>query len=156
MITIQQETFSIELITEKIRRSSKNIGAIVTFVGYVRDFDKDEHKKLFSMKLEHYSGMTEKILADIDKKANSRWALTATEIIHRVGELEPTEPIVCVAVASKHRNDAFDAARFIIDFLKTDAPFWKKEKTNKGEYWVDDKDSDHKQKKSWSRTSEKS
>ena len=101
------------------------------------------------MDLEHYPGMTEKVLEDIEEKANERWSLSAIEIVHRVGKLKPSDPIVCVAVASQHRDNAFDAARFIIDFLKTEAPFWKKEFTDHGSYWVNEKESDHKQKMSW-------
>jgi molybdopterin synthase catalytic subunit len=93
--------------------------------------------------------MTEKVLQTIEKKAFSKWDLSAVRIVHRVGILKLNDPIVAVVVASPHRNNAFDACRFIIDFLKTEAPFWKKEVTNKGAYWVEDKKSDLKQSISW-------
>ena len=156
MISIQSESFSVEHISNKIRADNNNIGAVVTFVGYVRDFEKNDGKTLSSMELEHYPGMTEKVLEDIEKKALKKWKLSAIDIVHRVGKLKPSEPIVCVAVASQHRDNAFEAARFIIDFLKTEAPFWKKEITSNGDYWVEDKGSDYQQKMSWSRTEEKS
>ena len=149
MVTIQSKDFSIEHIANKVRGNNSNVGAVVTFVGYVRDFDKKDSKHLINMNLEHYPGMTEKVLEDIEEKANERWSLSAVEIVHRVGKLKPSDPIVCVAVASQHRDNAFDAARFIIDFLKTEAPFWKKEFTDNGSYWVNEKESDHKQKISW-------
>ena len=136
MVTIQSKDFSIEHISNKVRGNNSNVGAVVTFVGYVRDFDKKDSKHLINMDLEHYPGMTEKVLEDIEEKANERWSLSAIEIVHRVGKLKPSDPIVCVAVASQHRDNAFDAARFIIDFLKTEAPFWKKEITNDGSEWV--------------------
>ena len=136
MVTIQSKDFSIEHISNKVRGNNSNVGAVVTFVGYVRDFDKKDSKHLINMNLEHYPGMTEKVLEGIEEKANQRWSLSAVEIVHRVGKLKPSDPIVCVAVASQHRDNAFDAARFIIDFLKTEAPFWKKEITNDGSEWV--------------------
>ena len=149
MVTIQSKNFSIEHISNKVSGNNSNVGAVVLFVGYVRDFDKKDSKHLINMNLEHYPGMTEKVLEGIEEKAKQRWSLSAVEIVHRVGKLKPSDPIVCVAVASQHRDNAFDAARFIIDFLKTEAPFWKKELTDQGSYWVDEKESDHKQKMSW-------
>ena len=155
MITIQSKVFSIDHVLNKIYSDKTQIGAIVTFVGYDRDFGEDNEKKLIAMEVEHYPGMTEKVLQDIESKAKKRWKLSATEIIHRVGRLDLSEPIVCVAVASKHRDDAFEAARYIMDFLKTEAPFWKKEITSIGNYWVTDKYSDHIQKSSWNDDIEK-
>jgi len=149
MVKIQKEDFSIEKMTTEVKALGSHIGAIVSFIGYVRDFDVSENKILLDMHLEHYPGMTEKVLNDIEKKAFSRWDLSAVTIVHRVGVLKSNDPIVAVIVASPHRNNAFDACRFIIDFLKTEAPFWKKESTDSGDYWVEDKKSDLKQKQSW-------
>jgi len=149
MVEVQKEVFSIEEITSEVKALGSHIGAVVSFIGYVRDFDVSENKMLLEMRLEHYPGMTEKVLQTIEKKAFSKWDLSAVRIVHRVGILKLNDPIVAVVVASPHRNNAFDACRFIIDFLKTEAPFWKKEVTNKGAYWVEDKKSDLKQSMSW-------
>lgn len=111
-----------------------SIGATAVFVGTLRDFNQGE--KVAAMTLEHYPGMTEKYLRAVCSEAAGRWALSDILVIHRFGELSPGEPIVLVAVSSAHRDDAFAACRYIIDELKTRAPFWKKEKTAEGERWV--------------------
>ena len=103
------------------------------------------------MNLEHYPGMTEKTLIKIELNAKSRWSLEDVFIIHRVGKLLPTEPIVAVVVASQHRKNAFEACEFIIDFLKTDAPFWKKEISDKGEVWVSERQEDIIKKTNWNK-----
>jgi len=117
-----------------------NVGAIVSFIGQVRDFSDGETIK--TLTLEHYPGMTEKALESIEEQAKTRWDITDSLIIHRVGTLQPLEQIVFVAVSSAHRGEAFKACEFIMDFLKTQAPFWKKEATNSGERWVEAKLSD--------------
>ena len=115
-------------------------GGVVGFVGYVRDFNDGD--PVSGMWLEHYPGMTEKALADIVEQAQARWLLHEVHVLHRVGQLEPGEPIVFVGVASAHRQAAFEANNFIMDYLKTRAPFWKRETTPQGERWVDAKHSD--------------
>lgn len=116
------------------------IGAVVTFVGYVRDYNDGQDVR--GMFLDHYPGMTEKALAGIVAEAEERWLLLRVEVLHRVGRLEPGEPIVFVGTASAHRQVAFDACNFIMDYLKTRAPFWKKEDTPEGERWVEGRASD--------------
>ena len=149
-VSIQQVPFSSESTISKMRASNLSIGAVVTFTGFVRDlYDNNDLKKLEQLELEHYAGMTEKMLSLIESEANKRWPLEAIEIVHRVGILMPGEPIVLVAVASKHRHDAFEACQFIIDYLKVEAPFWKKEKTNEGGYWVNELEEDREKKYLW-------
>ena len=151
-ICIQKDLFNIEKIISNLRKNKPSIGAIVSFIGYVRDFNKDINtKKLKHMELEHYPGMTEKTLIKIELNAKSRWSLEDVFIIHRVGKLLPTEPIVAVVVASQHRKNAFEACEFIIDFLKTDAPFWKKEISDQDELWVENRLEDHQKKASWNK-----
>jgi len=120
--------------------ANHNIGGLCSFVGLVRDMAGDEI--ISSMTLEHYPGMTEKALAEIETKAQSRWPLEASLIIHRYGKLDPGDQIVLVAAASAHRGAAFEACHFLIDWLKTQAPFWKLEKTPRGGQWVNARDSD--------------
>ena len=151
-ICIQKDLFNIEKIISNLRKNKPNIGAIVSFIGYVRDFNKDINtKKLKHMELEHYPGMTEKTLIKIELNAKSRWSLEDVFIIHRVGKLLPSDPIVAVVVASQHRKNAFEACEFIIDFLKTDAPFWKKEISDQDELWVENRLEDHQKKASWNK-----
>lgn len=121
-------------------RSHPAIGAIVCFVGLVRDFS--ENSGVEAMTLEHYPGMTEKSLAKIVAEAEGRWTLNGVRVIHRVGRLEPGDQIVFVAVASAHRGEAFAACEFIMDWLKTSAPFWKREETPAGARWVEARASD--------------
>ncbi|MDC0127497.1 molybdenum cofactor biosynthesis protein MoaE [Methylophilaceae bacterium] len=149
-ICIQKKLFNLEKIISDLRENKPNVGAIVSFIGYVRDFNKDINtKKLKHMNLEHYPGMTEKTLINIELNAKSKWSLEDVFIIHRVGKLLPSDPIVAVVVASQHRKNAFEACEFIIDFLKTDAPFWKKEISDQDELWVENKLEDHQKKASW-------
>lgn len=149
-VSIQEAIFSSETVISKMRASNLSIGAVVTFTGFVRDlYDDKDLKKLEQLELEHYAGMTEKMLTLIESEANQRWALEAIEIVHRVGVLMPGDPIVLVAVASKHRHEAFEACHFIIDYLKVEAPFWKKEKTNEGDYWVNVREDDRLKKTQW-------
>ena len=151
-ICIQKDLFNIEKIISNLRKNKPSIGAIVSFIGYVRDFNKDINtKKLKQMNLEHYPGMTEKTLIKIELNAKSRWSLEDVFIIHRVGKLLPSDPIVAVVVASQHRKNAFEACEFIIDFLKTDAPFWKKEISDQDELWVENRMEEQQKKASWNK-----
>jgi molybdopterin synthase catalytic subunit len=142
MVLIQQEPFSFEEILHDVKSKNNNIGAVTSFIGYVRDFDDKPEDKLDHLDIEHYEGMTQKALQAIEKSAHNKWDLIETRIIHRVGVIQLNEPIVFILVASKHRDNAFDACRYIIDYLKTEAPFWKKEVSNIHSLWVDQKESD--------------
>mgnify|MGYP006146336549 CR=1 FL=1 len=149
-ICIQKDPFDIEKIISNLRKNKPTIGAVVSFIGYVRDYNKDINtKKLKQMELEHYPGMTEKALVEIELNAKTRWILEDIFIIHRIGTLLPGDPIVAVVVASQHRKNAFEACEFIIDFLKTDAPFWKKEISDQDEVWVQNRVEDNRKKSSW-------
>lgn len=148
-IHVQEKDFDLSEEIRKLRENDAQIGAIVSFVGTVRDIN-DGHD-VCDLTLEHYPGMTEKMLEDIRLQAHERWPLRNSLIIHRVGTLAPQDQIVLVAVASKHRQAAFDAANFIMDFLKTRAPFWKKESLPEGQSeWVDARDSDQQASTRWS------
>ncbi|HID45538.1 MAG TPA: molybdopterin synthase catalytic subunit MoaE [Chromatiaceae bacterium] len=146
MIAVQTECFDTAKEEHKLRQGNPRIGAVVTFLGLMRDINEDDEVR--TMTLEHYPGMTEKALAAIVDEAESRWNLEGIRVIHRVGELAPEDPIVLVMVASRHRGEAFRACEFVIDYLKTRAPFWKKEQTTDGERWVEarhcDKDAEAK------------
>ena len=142
MIKIERDSFNLENIIKNFSLSIKNCGAVVTFAGYVRDFDEECHNVNKYLKIEYYEGMTEKALQQIEKNAHTKWNLIETRIIHRVGVIHLNEPIVFILVASKHRDNAFDACRYIIDYLKTEAPFWKKEVSNNHSLWVEQKKSD--------------
>jgi molybdopterin synthase catalytic subunit len=123
-----------------LRGSDPRVGAVASFIGTVRDIN--DAAAVATMTLEHYPGMTEKALAEIVADAHARFDILDALVVHRVGELRPTDQIVLVVVTSAHRGDAFDACRFIMDYLKTRAPFWKKEVTSEGARWVDARDSD--------------
>jgi molybdopterin synthase catalytic subunit len=135
MIRVQREDFDPGLELQLLTESRYEIGGAVSFVGLVRDMAGGS--KIGAMTLEHYPGMTEKQLAAIEAEANKRWLLSASLIVHRYGRLEPGDRIVLVITASPHRDAAFDACRFLIDWLKTKAPFWKLEDTEHGAQWVD-------------------
>jgi len=139
-VHVQQELFDVGHETQKLRGNDTRVGALVSFVGLVRDLN--EGHDVSQMTLEHYPGMTEKALATLESEARQRWDILDALIIHRVGTLLPGDPIVLVAVTSAHRADAFDACQFLMDALKTQAPFWKKEHTPAGERWVDARESD--------------
>ena len=149
-ISVQHNDFDIAVEYAALRRDSSDAGAIVTFTGLVRELTSipttektgESNVHLTAMHLEHYSGMTEKALASIVEKARRNWDIDQVRIVHRVGKLLPHDQIVFVGVSSSHRNEAFCACEFIMDFLKTKAPFWKKEITPEGEHWVEAKDSD--------------
>ncbi|MFC4700667.1 molybdopterin synthase catalytic subunit MoaE [Glaciecola siphonariae] len=149
MIQIQQEDFSMGAEYDALRTQASGDGAIVTFTGLVREFNDDA--SVSSMFIEHYPGMTEKSLMNICNQAKQRWNLGQIKIIHRVGMLEACEQIVFVGVTSRHRNDAFTAAQFIMDHLKNDAPLWKKEGNPKAMKWVATKASDKAALANWSK-----
>jgi molybdopterin synthase catalytic subunit len=139
-VRVQQEVFDLGHETLKLRGDDPQVGALVSFVGLVRDLNDEQ--TVSQMTLEHYPGMTEKALSSLENEARQRWKIIDALIIHRVGKLLPGDPIVLVAVTSAHRRDAFDACQFLMDALKTSAPFWKKETTPDGDRWVDARESD--------------
>lgn len=150
-IRIQTDDFDVANEYQQLRQDAPAIGAIVTFTGLVREFSKGDETELF---LEHYPAMTEKVLTDIIHQASLRWEIINARIIHRIGHLHLGDQIVFIGVNSQHRRDAFAAAEFMMDFLKTEAPFWKKEMTQKGETWVDAKKSDAAAKQRWDKREE--
>jgi molybdopterin synthase catalytic subunit len=139
-VQVQTELFDLGELNRSLHAEDLGIGAVATFVGYVRDLNQgDQVSELF---LEHYPGMTERSLQQIIDEAHQRWPLQRVTIVHRVGVLKVGEPIVFVGVASEHRQEAFDACNFLMDYLKTRAPFWKREHTPSGERWVEGRESD--------------
>jgi len=140
MIRVQTEDFDVGREIAAMTEGRTDVGGLCTFVGLVRDMRGDE--AIHSMTLEHYPAMTERELTRIEEEARSRWPVSDALIIHRYGKLEPGDRIVLVAVASAHRDAAFDACRFLIDWLKTKAPFWKLEETDAGGEWVEARESD--------------
>jgi molybdopterin synthase catalytic subunit len=149
-ILVGAEAFDLGVEVDAMRRGRTDIGAIASFVGLARDLN--EGSGVAAMTLEHYPGMTEKALTALVGEACSRWSLLDVTVIHRVGRLLPGDPIVLVAVASQHRGEAFAACEFIMDALKTRAPFWKKEETPDGERWVEARASDDAAAARWERT----
>ncbi|OGA45984.1 MAG: molybdenum cofactor biosynthesis protein MoaE [Betaproteobacteria bacterium RIFCSPLOWO2_12_FULL_62_58] len=139
-VRIQIEDFDTGAEIAALRRGNPKIGAIASFIGVVRDVNEGD--AVSEMTLEHYPGMTEKAIEEIVTQARGRWHIFDALVIHRVGLLKPTDPIVLVVVTSAHRGDAFAACEFIMDYLKTRAPFWKKEQTGAGARWVDARTSD--------------
>jgi molybdopterin synthase catalytic subunit len=139
-VRVQQEDFDIGAEIAALRRGDAGVGAVASFIGTVRD--ANEGSGVATMTLEHYPGMTEKALESICRQARSRFDLRDTLVIHRFGELRPTDQIVLVAVTSAHRGEAFAACEFIMDYLKTQAPFWKKEATEEGQRWVEARQTD--------------
>lgn len=150
-VRIQIEDFDVGVETTRLRLARKNIGAVVSFVGQVRDLNEGD--QVSQLTLEHYPGMTEKALEAIVNTAKSRWNIIDVLVIHRVGTLQPTDQIVFVAVSSAHRGEAFSACEFIMDYLKTEAPFWKKELTQINgeltERWIEAKISDDTARERW-------
>ena len=134
-VRIQTEDFDSGREIAALRRDKPGIGAIASFIGVVREVNDGD--KVAAMTLEHYPGMTEKSIAAIIEQAKSRWRIFDALVVHRVGRLEPLDQIVLVVVTGTHRGDAFAACEFIMDYLKTRAPFWKKEQTPEGMRWVD-------------------
>ena len=149
MIRVQENDFDVGAEIAALTAGRTDIGAIVTFTGTVRDTAKGE--PITEMTLEHYPGMTEKELERIEAEAQARWPLQASLIVHRYGTLQPGENIVLVITASAHRHAAFEAAEFLMDYLKTHAPFWKKEAGPEGARWVDARESDDQANERWQR-----
>jgi molybdopterin synthase catalytic subunit len=146
-VRVQTEPLDPHREVDLLRAGNPEIGAVVSFVGLVRDIN--ESVRIQRLFLEHYPGMTEKVLQKIAEEAVGRWNLAGCRVVHRVGEMRPTDPIVVVAVAGRHRHEAFQSCEYVIDYLKTQAPFWKKETTDQGERWVDARVSDDKAEKRW-------
>ncbi len=149
MIRVQAEDFDVGAELAALGRGNNKIGAITSFVGLVRDLS--DGAAIAAMTLEHYPGMTEQALRDIEAEARKRWQLEDVLIVHRYGKLEPGDRIVLVAVASSHRGMAFEACHFLIDWLKTKAPFWKLEATPHGERWVEAKSDDDQAAERWAK-----
>ena len=147
MIRVSVQREELDVSTEIQIMRSRSIGAIATFFGMVRDSSKNS--SLVSLTLEHYPGMSEKALGEIARKATEKWSLSSVTIIHRVGRLEPEEMIVFVGCASAHRHEAFNGCQYIMDFLKTDAPFWKAEETKEGIFWVSERGTDKRAVNNW-------
>ncbi len=139
-VRVQKEDFDAGAELSRLRLGRPSVGAVASFVGTVRDVN--EGSGVFELFLEHYPGMTEQALLDIAAQARSRWKVIDTVILHRIGLLQPTDQIVLVMVSSAHRGDAFEACQFIMDYLKTRAPFWKRERTPDGTRWVEARESD--------------
>lgn len=146
-VSVQTADFDVSNELAIMRAGRTDIGAIACFVGLVRDLNQGD--QVSAMTLEHYAGMTEKALKQIIEQAEQRWQIQAVRIIHRVGELKPSDQIVLVAAASVHRQEAFAACAFMMDYLKTEAPFWKKEHTPTGARWVDARETDTQAKARW-------
>ncbi|MEX0583675.1 MAG: molybdenum cofactor biosynthesis protein MoaE [Sneathiella sp.] len=149
MIRVQRDIFDVGAEMTALTEGRTDIGAVVSFTGLVRDIN--DGSSVTGLSLEHYPGMTERELARIEEEAKSRWDLQAILIIHRYGDLALGEPIVLVITASPHRQDAFEAANFLMDWLKTKAPFWKKERDKDGNAsWVEERQTDIDAAKRWS------
>jgi len=148
-VRVQQEDFDLSAEVAALRAGRPQVGAVACFVGTVRDINQGSG--VSSLMLEHYPGMTEKALQGIVDAAQARWTLDDVLVIHRVGSLAPLDQIVLVAVTSAHRGEALAACEFVIDWLKTDAPFWKKETTPEGARWVDARESDDAAAARWGR-----
>lgn len=146
-VRVQLEDFDAGAEINRMRLSRKDTGAIVSFVGQVRDIN--DGSNVSTLTLEHYPGMTEKALQGIVDQAKQRWDIFDALVVHRVGTLLPMDQIVLVVVSGAHRGEAFDACEFIMDYLKTEAPFWKKEKTPAGERWVEARSSDDAARERW-------
>jgi len=139
-VRVQTADFDLSAEVAQLRLSNPRVGAVVSFVGTVRDLN--EGAAVSEMELEHYPVMTERALEQIVEQAKARWPIFDALVIHRIGPMQPREQIVLVAVTSPHRGEAFAACEFIMDYLKTQAPFWKKEQTPEGARWVDARESD--------------
>jgi molybdopterin synthase catalytic subunit len=146
-VRVQTEDFDTGAEISGMRLARRDVGAVVSFVGQVRDIN--DGSEVSTLTLEHYPGMTEKALEAIIDQAGARWDIFDALIIHRVGTLQPTDQIVLVVVSGAHRGEAFAACEFIMDYLKTEAPFWKKEQTPAGSRWIDAKVSDDHARDRW-------
>lgn len=139
-VSIQTEDFDLSTEVARLREADKGVGAVCSFIGTVRD--RNDGKSVSTMELEHYPGMTEKSIEAMIDEAHQRFNILGARVIHRVGLLQPLDQIVLVAVTSAHRGQSFQACEFLMDYLKTQAPFWKKEQTPEGARWVDARVSD--------------
>ncbi|MBV1889050.1 MAG: molybdenum cofactor biosynthesis protein MoaE [Proteobacteria bacterium] len=146
-VSIQTEDFSIEQETNQLRAATPEVGGIATFTGLVSDLNREQ--KIESLFLEHYPGMTEKQLEQIIDQAQVRWNLLGARVIHRVGLLYPQDQIVFVGVSSRHRKECFEACQFIMDYLKTHATIWKKERGDEQSEWLEARESDKTDEKKW-------
>jgi molybdopterin synthase catalytic subunit len=146
-VRVQTEDFDAGAEIADLRRGNPKIGAVASFIGIARDVNDGD--AVSTLALEHYPGMTEKALENIVAEARARWDVMDILVVHRVGELRPTEQIVLVAVAGAHRGEAFAACEFVMDYLKTRAPFWKKEQTAQGARWVEARESDDEAAQRW-------
>lgn len=149
-VRVQEADFDLGAELNALRAGDARVGALASFVGLVRDIN--DGAGVSEMTLEHYPGMTEKALEEIVAEARSRWDIYNSLVIHRVGPLKPCDQIVLVAVTSAHRGEAFAACEFIMDYLKTRAPFWKREQTQEGARWVDARDKDDSAAKRWNKS----
>ena len=139
-VSIQTDDFDLSTEVARLRETEKGIGAVCSFIGTVRD--RNDGQRISTMELEHYPGMTEKSIEAMIDEAHKRFNIFGARVIHRVGLLQPLDQIVLVAVSSAHRGESFQACEFLMDYLKTQAPFWKKEQTPEGARWVDARVSD--------------
>ena len=146
-VSVQQEDFDLGREHKTLLANDRGIGAIVAFVGTVRDLNLADD--VVALELEHYPGMTEKSLQKILEQAAQRWSLQGARIVHRIGKMYPGDQIVMVLTASAHRADAYEANRFVMDYLKTEAPFWKKEWTPDGPRWIEARESDNQAVAKW-------
>ena len=149
-VSVGSADFDVAALQSQLLRGEFAEGAIATFTGYVRC--RNEDRDVYTLTLEHYPGMTEKRIEAILEQAAERWPILAAHVIHRVGELRPGDQIVWVGVASSHREAAFAACEFVMDYLKTEAPFWKKEDDGTSSHWVDARESDDERRRRWQAT----
>jgi molybdopterin synthase catalytic subunit len=148
-VRVQTEDFDAGAEIARMRAGNPKVGAVASFIGVARDVNDGD--AVASLTLEHYPGMTERALEEICERACQRWSLLDVLVIHRVGELKPLDQIVLVVVTSAHRGEAFAACEFVMDYLKTEAPFWKKEQTPDGGRWVDAREGDEVARARWGR-----
>jgi molybdopterin synthase catalytic subunit len=146
-VRVQRDDFDVSAEIAALRAGNAQVGAVASFVGIARDVN--DGAQINTLTLEHYPGMTQAALEEICAQAKARWRVFDVLVIHRIGELKPTDQIVLVAVTSAHRGEAFAACEFVMDYLKTDAPFWKKETSSSGTRWVEARASDEAAKKRW-------
>jgi molybdopterin synthase catalytic subunit len=148
-VRVQTEDFEAGAEIARLRAANPKVGAVASFIGVARDIN--DGSDVATLTLEHYPGMTERALEDICRRARERWDLIDVLVIHRVGEMRPLDQIVLVVVTSAHRGEAFAACEFVMDYLKTEAPFWKKEVTPQGSRWVDARESDDAARERWAK-----
>lgn len=146
-VRVQREDFDVSAEIARLRAADPKIGAVAAFVGVARDVN--DGAAVATLTLEHYPGMTERALEDICTEARRRWQVADVLVVHRYGDLRPTDQIVLVVVTGSHRGEAFAACQFVMDYLKTEAPFWKKERTPEGSRWVDARESDDRARERW-------